>query len=441
VTLTLSPAAANDPGWQLSFAAVAAILALEPRLASALEARRFAPPFAHAVAMTLAATLGTAPLLSLHFGRLSLVSLPVNVVAAPVVAAAMWIGMGAAAIGQLDGAAGALVALPAAPLLAFLEWLARTAARLPKANLGLHLGPVQTIGVYAGVLAVTALPRLRRPALGAAVVGVVAALAWPPTGAPALPPGDTRVSFLAVGQGDATLIQAGEHAVLVDAGPLDGPVLARLANAGVRRLDLAVVTHAQADHEGGMAAVLGRYPVDLLIDGGDGARTLEHRSVLRVAAAHGVRRLVPDAGQAVRAGPLELDVLWPRAEPAALHPGADPNQRAIVARLRSGSFDLLLTADAESDVTAPLAVGPVEALKVAHHGSADPGLPDLLRRLRPAVAVIEVGRHNPYGHPAPPTVAELAAAVPRVYRTDRDGTVTLDIRGGRMTVRTEDGWG
>ena len=134
--------------------------------------------------------------------------------------------------------------------------------------------------------------------------------------------------------------------------------------------------------------------------------------------------------------PLALRVLWPHREPAALHAGADPNQRAVVARVSDGAFDLLLTADAESDVTAPLELAPVEALKVAHHGSADPGLGPLLRRLRPAVAAIEVGRHNSYGHPDPSTLRQLKS-VPHVYRTDRDGTIVLTVEGGRLRVRTE----
>ena len=94
-----------------------------------------------------------------------------------------------------------------------------------------------------------------------------------------------------------------------------------------------------------------------------------------------------------------------------------------------GGFDLLLTADAESDITGPLELPDVEALKVAHHGSADPGLPALLARTRPEVAAIEVGRHNTYGHPAPSTIAALRAAVPDVVRTDRNGTVRLHVVG------------
>jgi competence protein ComEC len=76
----------------------------------------------------------------------------------------------------------------------------------------------------------------------------------------------------------------------------------------------------------------------------------------------------------------------------------------------------------------------VEALKVAHHGSADPGLALLLERLRPRVAAIEVGRRNRYGHPTAQALAALRAAVPAVYRTDRDGTVRLTVANGRMGV-------
>jgi competence protein ComEC len=85
-------------------------------------------------------------------------------------------------------------------------------------------------------------------------------------------------------------------------------------------------------------------------------------------------------------------------------------------------------------VLAALDLPAVEVLKVAHHGSADPGLPALLERLRPAVAGIEVGRANPYGHPAPETLAALAGAVPRVVRTDRDGTARVTLVGGRLEV-------
>ena len=167
----------------------------------------------------------------------------------------------------------------------------------------------------------------------------------------------------------------------------------------------------------------------------DGEEATPQASVAALAAAHRVRRIASDAGQVLRAGPLELRVLWPRRLPAA-PAGAEPNDRATVLHVRDGTFDLLLTADAESNVLAGLPLPPVEALKVSHHGSDDPGLPGLLARLRPQAAVIEVGAHNGYGHPTPVDARRPArrARVPIVRRTDRDGTVRITVRGGRIEV-------
>jgi len=97
--------------------------------------------------------------------------------------------------------------------------------------------------------------------------------------------------------------------------------------------------------------------------------------------------------------------------------------------------DVLLTADAESPVTLPLNPPPVEILKVAHHGSADDGLPGLLELTRPVVAVISCGRNNDYGHPASSTVAALTAA-PHLdlFRTDLDGRVVVETDGRRIST-------
>ena len=361
--------------------------------------------------------------------------------------------------------------------LAYLTWLADRAAALPFAEVAIGspglAGVVATYAV-AGAAALAgrriAARRANRPpvapsrarraartvatlAVAAGAIGGVALAARPPQ-----PPRDLTISFLDVGQGDATLIQHGRTTVLVDTGPPDGPILERLREAGVRRLDLLVATHAALDHDGAAAEVLEQVPVAMVLDGeergvcrsGDamgrqtytppglgapagpfGARAAVPVGVL--AARHRVACTASDAGQVLRAGPLELRVLWPRRDPPAPL-GAEPNDRATVIHLRDGAFDLLLTADAESNVTAALDLPEVDALKVAHHGSDDAGLPGLLRRVRPHVAVVSAGRRNLYGHPTPATVQALAEAVPVVRRTDRDGTVRLRVSGGRLTV-------
>jgi competence protein ComEC len=194
-----------------------------------------------------------------------------------------------------------------------------------------------------------------------------------------------------------------------------------------------VITHGQADHDGGAAAVLRAVPVTEVLDGGEATQpTTGRRAAAAAARELGVVRVASDVGQVVRAGPIVARVLWPRRGQAA-PAGADPNDRATVLLVSDGEFDLLLSADAESDVLRRIQLPPVEAMKVPHHGSADPGLPELLRRLRPQVAVIPVGR-NSYGHPTPSTLAALRGAVPVVRRTDRDGTVRLRVEAGRMRV-------
>jgi competence protein ComEC len=253
---------------------------------------------------------------------------------------------------------------------------------------------------------------------------------------PLATPAGLRVTFLDIGQGDATLIQDRRSAVLVDTGPPDGGVVARLRHAGVNRLDLLVVTHAQADHDGGAAAVVHAMPVGLLLDGRDGVREALGVRMLAEARRRRVPLATPEAGQTLRVGQIELRILSPAREAPEAHAGMDPNQRAIVAEARVGRFRMLLTADAESDVLSALDLEPVDVLKVSHHGSADPGLAALLERLRPRVAAIEVGAHNSYGHPVAGTLASLRAAGVAVYRTDRDGSIRLEERGDALTVAT-----
>jgi competence protein ComEC len=447
VTLALNPMAAGEPGWQLSFAAVVALLALAPPLRVALD-RRMPGPVADVAAITISASLGTAPLMALHFEQVSLAALPANLLAAAAIAPVMWLGMLSAAAAQVAP----VLALPFnavnAPLLAFVEWVAHTFAAAPAAVVPVRLGsPAALAGAYAALVAAVlgvraawaAAPWLVPVRRGGRAVAALGAVALAGLGCAAAldvggvdPPahGELVVSFLDVGQGDATLLQKDGVAVLVDTGPPGGPILRRLSEAGVERLDALVITHAQADHEGAALEVLRRVPTRLVVNGGAGWHTRVQDSL--PAATRG-RRLDAHAGQVLTLGAIRMRLLWPPPRGPGFRPEGDPNLRAVVAHVQVGAFDLLLPADAESDVTAALELPEVEALKVAHHGSADEGLPAMLERTRPRFAAIEVGKGNSYGHPAPSTL-EALRAVDHVYRTDRDGTVRLRVRGGAITV-------
>ncbi len=430
LTLTLNPRAAGEPGWQLSFAAVGALLVGVTPLREVL-VRSVPGPVAEVAAITIAATVGTAPLMALHFGQISLAALPANLLAAPAIAPVMWLGMLAAAAAQVAEPLAAPFAALTGPLLLYLQWVAKTTAATPLSVVELSVPPAVIAAGWLVVLAAAALlvrrwrsawaearartPRQRRTrqlagALAATAVGLlIVAGGVPGESAPAPGPGELVVSFLDIGQGDATLIQHGATTVLVDTGPPDGPILKRLKQAGVKRLDALMLTHAEADHEGAAPAVIARHRPRLVIDGGSGWPSSVQRMLPTAVATARGRRMTPAAGQRIAIGGLRFDVLWP---PAGRRAAGNPNDWAMVSRLEVGAFSILLAADAESNVTAALALEPVDVLKVAHHGSADPGLPALLERLKPRIAAIEVGSENRYGHPTPSTLAALKRAVP-----------------------------
>jgi len=484
VTLAMNPRACGEPGWQLSFVAVAGILmagrplaAWLRRMAEELSPQRHAAlPHAlrdglcEGVAITVAATLATAPLLAYHFGSVPLAGLAANLLALPAVAPAMWLGMVKAALGvaspvvpaaeELAELLGPLTRVP----IAYLDALAERCATLPGGSLRLPLhSPASVLAAYAAITALLYAPRLisirpprrarsgalelaaswrRSPrSLRAAVSALVTALlmlAAAAVLAPPAPPDALTVRFLDIGQGDATLIQDGAGAAaLFDGGPPEARVYRHLHAAGVRRLDLMVATHQSRDHQGGLAEVVERIPTSLLLENSDGTKDRDFRRLLAGADAHGIRRLRAQAGQHLRVGRLDIEVLSPAPLPPGTPRPQDPNPRGVAAIVSVGDFDLWLSADAESDAILPLALRPVEAMKVSHHGSADQGLPEVLERLRPRLAAIEVGAGNSYGHPTPETLAALRAAVPHVYRTDRDGTVTLTVRDGHMAITTE----
>lgn len=463
VTLAVEPRIATDTGWQLSFSAVLGILLLGAPLRRAIAARigdgRWRLALAEGAAMTLAATLATAPLIAFHFGSISATTLVANLLALPAVAPAMWLGMLAAMGGQVPGfpvwAFNALNAL----LLAYIAQVAAWCGRPGWAYLHLRLDGTGLIVAYLSIAMTAAIAaRLgrrrrivarrrgrepgRRPRrlscrarLTPAFAGIaIAALAWTAfapgeQAAPTRPSTGLRVAVLDVGQGDAILLQpARGDAVLVDSGPPGADLVAKLHAAGVRRLAAAIVTHDQSDHAGGLGELLGAMPVGRLLYAALGRRTLA------AARSAGVvpRRIA--AGSELRSGRLRLEVLWPppeRLDPPPVE--EDPNGLSLVLLARWRDFSMLLGADAEAEAT-PLDPGPLDVLKVAHHGSDDAGLGALLDRARPRLAVVSVGEGNPFGHPTATTLATLAAHEVRTFRTDRDGTVVLDVRHGSFRV-------
>jgi competence protein ComEC len=443
VLLAWMPTSLLEPGFQLSFTAVAAIFVAVPRVRGRLDGSLVPSPLADAAAVALACGLVTAPIVLVHFGQAPLYTVLANVVAFPAAPLVLALGVGAAVVDPLSPSAAAGLAALAGWAAAWLELVARLVSRLPNAQigtsaaLGLAVGVTLLLLVRRRLLA-SARVRRRLPLLATAAAGLVlVTVAWATTrpNPSWSPPRGLRVTFLDVGQGDAVLLETRRARVLVDQGPPEADVAGQLSSLGIASLSALVLTHPPRDHVGGAADVLRRLDVGQVLDPSLAVTGPERDEALAVAADRGVEVRTLRAGTTLRAGRLSLRALWPADAGSA---GEDPNANAAVLVASYGATDVLLPADAESDVTARLSLPEVEVLKVAHHGSEDPGLDEELRELRPRIAVISCARGNDYGHPRPETLAALATARGlATYRTDEDGRVVVESDGRRLSVTTE----
>jgi len=296
--------------------------------------------------------------------------------------------------------------------------------------------------VLAAALAISVHRRWARRAGGLLLVAGLAAMTWP-----FLAPGDgrLRVTFLDVGQGDAIFVEVPRGPrLLVDGGPGGGArfdvgervVAPYLWNRGAMRLDVIAVTHADADHSGGLGAVLRQFPVREVWENGRWGPG--HEDVVAALERSGAARRTLAARQRLRLGDAIITVLNPPGpdQPEPATPGE--NDRSLVVRLDWRGVSFLLTGDLTAsgeealvDDRAPIAA---TVLKVAHHGSRTSTAEPFVSASQPRLAVVSVGARNPFRHPAPEVVARLDRAGARVYRTDRDGAVIVETDGVNLWV-------
>ncbi|EKX64710.1 DNA internalization competence protein ComEC/Rec2-like protein [Streptomyces ipomoeae 91-03] len=429
------PWLARSYGFLLSVLATGALLVLAPRWSAALQRRGVPPRPAEALAAAGAAQAVCAPVVAVLSAKVSLVAVPCNLLAEFAVAPATVLGFATMAA--------APVAMPVAEVIAWCaswpaDWIAdiaRTGASLPGAGVewpGSWTGALLLVLVTVVVVFVGRRLVSHPWAVGACLVVFVLVVVQPPpltrviTGWP--PPG-WRFAMCDVGQGDATVLAAGDGAgVVVDAGP--DPVLVDrcLTALGITEVPLVVLTHFHADHVAGLPGVLRGRSVGAIETTGFEEPADQAEFVYREAAARRIPVTRAVAGEERRTGGLVWRVLWPPGDATAPD---GPNDASVTMLVRSAGLTLLLLGDLEPPAQRELArspaaarLGTVDVVKVAHHGSAyqDPGL---IRAMAPRLALISVGADNPYGHPAPSTVAALRAGGATVLRTDEDGAIAV----------------
>jgi len=279
------------------------------------------------------------------------------------------------------------------------------------------------------------------PAPGLAVLlALASAFLWLAVTAPVS--GRLTITFLDVGQGDAILIEAPEgQRILVDGGPSGEAITAALSRNLPfydRRIDLVVLTHPQADHLGGLPAVLENYDVHAVLADPVPADTAFYDVWTQSIRAAGLAVTPAGRGQTIDLDGAELTVLNPGADVTAAD-AAYLNDTSVVLRLTMGGVSFLLTGDiserAESTIVRSGVYLQADVLKVAHHGSRTSTSPLFLRRVRPLIDVISVGADNRFGHPAPDVLHRLQDDT--VLRTDLNGDVTVSTDGERLWVQTQ----
>ncbi len=457
--VALDPLAVADPGFLLSFGATLGILAASPLAPLTV---RWALPrsLAATIVASLAAEAALLPVVASLFGRITMAGLLLNLLAIPLMAVVQVTGMLLVPLSLMwPGAADAtgwLAAMCASTLVtsaSLVDWLPALAWRVARPSVWVVIVYVGSLGLalllaHRGGAGRSSVARWVR--LGSAVAAGAAAV-WiavePWTMFATRSSGRLRVTFLDVGQGDATLVRFPRGAtMLVDAGGSasqtydvgDRVVVPTVRHLGIRRLDTVVLTHGDVDHVGGAAAVLRALrPFDVW-DGVPVPRLPLLQDVRALAVGLGVRWTQVQRADVTVIDGVDVQVHhpvppdWERQEPR--------NDDSIVLELRWHDVSIVLPGDigreVESSLADQFAAAPRRVLKAAHHGSATSSGAWFIERLAPTVAIVSAGRGNAFGHPAPAVIRRLEARGASVYRTDQDGAITVDTDGHDLDVRT-----
>jgi competence protein ComEC len=469
ISLTLiNPQMIWDAGFQLSFAATLGLIVLFPPMERAAFTlyQQWRPGQAPGLGlallsdlliMTLAAQMATAPLVLYNFGRLSLVSLLSNALIGPAQPPVMVLG-GLLALGgivwpPLGQFFGWLVWLP----LAWTVWVVEQSASLPLASLDFGRMPLWlllliciTIGAGAWMLTRSVAVagqfyQAGMPRIGSltsrVLVGGVAALAlliW--LAVASLPDGRLHVTFLDVGQGDASLITLPDgRQILIDGGPSTTPLNWRLGQAMPfwdRNLDMVINTHPDADHLGGLVSLPDRFKIGaVMVNGVERETPLFEQWQVELARA-GITPVVATTGtQLVLSPGIRATILHPT--PAAI-PQNKSNNNSVVLYLQYGEVSFLFPGDIEATVEQQLVnagLPRATVLKSPHHGSNSSSSEPLLNATSPRVAVVSVDDENRFGLPSAEVLTRYAQHGLTVLRTDQQGTVDLITDGHQLWVK------
>jgi competence protein ComEC len=246
-----------------------------------------------------------------------------------------------------------------------------------------------------------------------------------------------------VGQGDAILAVYGTTQILIDGGATNKVIdcLGTHMPFWDRKIEVVLLTHPQLDHFGGLSEVFKRFQVERFVATSLDSSSQAYQALISMVGGSGIQVVNPTTGMVIRSGLLHLDIVWPSDDFQVAAGGVsggnilgaftskkDPNDFSVVANLRLGEFDALLTGDIGLKVVSEIIrtgkVRDVEYIKVPHHGSKNGLTKELLDVATPEIAVISVGK-NSFGHPHKEILDLLKEYDIHSKRTDEDGDVEV----------------
>ena len=252
--------------------------------------------------------------------------------------------------------------------------------------------------------------------------------------------GEMKVTFLDVGQGDCTIVQAEGHNMLIDAGNNDQgeSVVSYLLKNGIDTLDYLILIHPDADHIGGADDVLENIDVQMVLMPDVTNDTITYLEVVDDIKEFNIQIVYPRVGEIFTLGDAEFTVLCPDEE---LVDQSDLNSSSVGIKLNHGINSFVMCGDAEekSEETMAKHFGSeleCDVLKCGHHGSSTATSDEFLKATDPTWAVISCGVDNQYGHPHWETIEKLENDDVQIYRTDQMGTIIAISDGENINWKT-----